>query len=352
MLRTLIALSAIVFWSARSIAAERPNIVWIVLEDCSPKLGCYGDRDAVTPNLDAFAASGVRFERCFTHASVCAPSRSGLITGQYPTTLGSHHMRSKLTNPPPLWIETLRRSGYFTAWPGKTDFNFDVPKGWVDTVADWTKKPEVLPKDKPFFAYVNLGVTHESQARATPEQHAKNTVRLSAEQRLDPAKLALPPYYPDTLAVRRTVANHREDLTAADHRFGDILALLERRGLAKNTIVLCFGDHGWGLPRGKRWPYDSGTLVPLLVRFPNNADAGTTRTDLTCFLDLGPTVLALADLEPEKPRPGRILFGPKREPAPAFVVSCRDRMDEAEVCGTNATATSATSARNCRTSSI
>jgi N-sulfoglucosamine sulfohydrolase len=184
--------------------------------------------------------------------------------------------------------------------------------------------------DKPFFAYINLGVSHESQARATPEQHAKNTTRLTAAQRLDPAKITLPPYYPDTPAVRRTVANHLEDLTAVDYSVGDILATLEARGLAKNTIIFCFGDHGWGLPRGKRWTYDSGTRVPLLIRFPNGVDAGTTRTDLTCFLDLGPSVLSLAGVDSAKPRPGRILFGPKREPAPAYVVSCRDRMDEAE----------------------
>lgn len=330
MLRTLIASCAMLFPSVASRAAERPNIVWIVWEDSSPNLGCYGDPDAITPNLDALAKSGVRFDRCFTHAPVCAPSRSGLITGQYPTTLGSHHMRSKLTKTPALWIDELKKAGYFTAWPGKTDFNFDVPKGWVDSVEDWTKKPELLPKDKPFFAYVNLGVSHESQARATPQQYAKNTARLTAEQRRDPAKVALPPYYPDTPAVRRTVANQHENMTAMDYIVGDVLATLERRGLSKNTIVFCFGDHGWGLPRGKRWPYDSGTRVPLLVRFPDGVDAGTVRSDLACFLDLGPTVLSLAGLDPAKPRPGRILFGPKREAAPPFVVACRDRMDEAE----------------------
>jgi len=327
MLRSLVC---ILLFASASVAAERPNIVWIVWEDSSPNLGCYGDPDAVTPNLDAFAKSGIRFERCFTHAPVCAPSRSGLISGQYPTTLGSHHMRSKLVEPPAMWIDELKKAGYFTAWPGKTDFNFDVPKGWVDTVEDWSKKPNVLPTDKPFFAYINFTVSHESQARAGLQQYAKNTIRLKAEERRDPAKVTLPPYYPDTPAVRRTVANHFDNITAVDYLVGDVLAVLEKRGLGKNTIVFAFGDHGWGLPRGKRWPYDAGTRVRLLVRLPHGTDKGTVRTDLACFLDLGPTVLSLAGIEAAKPRPGRILFGPKREPAPAFVVSCRDRMDEAE----------------------
>src|SRR6476660_75992 len=157
--RLLLAALAALACCPRLTAADRPNVVLIGTEDISPNLGCYGDPDAITPNLDRLAAQGARFTRCFTHAPVCAPSRSGLITGQFPTTLGSHHMRSKLTKTPPLFVDELRKAGYFVAWPGKTDFNVDLPNGWVDTTVDWTKRPEVLPADKPFFAFVNLFVT-------------------------------------------------------------------------------------------------------------------------------------------------------------------------------------------------
>src|SRR5688500_4813115 len=112
---------------------KRPNIVLIGAEDISPNLCCYGDKYAITPNLDKFAAQGARFNRCFTHAPVCAPSRSGLITGMYPTTMGSHHMRSTLKNPPPLFTHELRKAGYTVYWPGKTDFNFAVPKDAFDS---------------------------------------------------------------------------------------------------------------------------------------------------------------------------------------------------------------------------
>ena len=150
--------------------AQRPNIVLLTCEDISPNLGCYGDPDAITPNLDKFAAQGAKFTRAFSHAPVCAPTRSGLITGQYPTTIGSHHMRSKLIKAPPMYTEYLRKAGYTICWPqgggiGKTDFNFDPPKGWSDVTVDWTKKPEVLKE--PFFAVYNMTVTHESQARAS-----------------------------------------------------------------------------------------------------------------------------------------------------------------------------------------
>jgi N-sulfoglucosamine sulfohydrolase len=309
-------------------AAERPNIVWIVAEDISPNLGCYSDPDAITPNLDKFAQQGARFTRAFTHAPVCAPSRSGLITGQYPTTMGSHHMRSKLMKPPPLFVDDLRKAGYFVAWPGKTDFNFDQPKGWVDSVQDWTKKPELLPKDKPFFAYINFNVSHESQARATAEQYKKNTNKLKPDQFHDPAKVKLPSYYPDTPIVRKNVAVYHDNVTALDYLVADVLKQLDNQKLSDNTVVFFFGDHGWCLSRGKRWLYDSGTPVPLMIRWPGKIKPGSTRDDLVCFLDFAPTVLNIAGLKKSDLMVGRNILGDKPDPAPDFVFSCRDRMDE------------------------
>jgi uncharacterized sulfatase len=310
-------------------AAERPNIVWIVAEDLSPNLGCYGDPDAITPNLDRLASQGARFIRCFTHAPVCAPSRSGLITGMYPTTLGSHHMRSKLTKTPPLFVDELRKAGYFVAWPGKTDFNFDVPKGWVDTTENWTQKPDVLPKDRPFFAYVNFAVTHESQARATRFQYARNTARLKPAERHNPANVKLPPYYPDTWEVRDCVATYHDNATAMDYQVGDVLKLLDDRKLADNTVVIFFGDHGWGLTRGKRWCYDSGTRAPLIVRWPGQVPPGSVREDLVAFIDLAPTMLriGLAPI-PQRMQGQPFLMQKPAERSRKYAFSARDRMDE------------------------
>jgi N-sulfoglucosamine sulfohydrolase len=327
-MRPALTLLALTLAPAAFAADRRPNVVWIVAEDFSPNLGCYGDPDAVTPNLDKFAKQGARFTRCFTHAPVCAPSRSGLITGQYPTTLGSHHMRSKLTTPPPLFVDGLRKAGYFVAWPGKTDFNFDPPAHWADSTKNWVPNANVLPADKPFFAYVNIGVTHESQARASHFQYAKNTARLKPEQRHDPAKVTLPPYYPDTWEVRDNVAVYHDNATAMDYTVGDILKALDDRKLSDNTVVFFFGDHGSCLPRGKRWLYDSGIRVPLLVRWPGKIEPGSVREDLVCFLDFAPSVLNIAGAEVPKAMVGRAMLGDKPQPAPRYVFSCRDRMDE------------------------
>jgi uncharacterized sulfatase len=326
-MRHLLSLFVVFVGAAHLVAAEKPNIVWIVAEDISPNLGCYGDPDAITPNLDKLAKEGARFTRCFTHAPVCAPSRSGLITGQYPTTLGSHHMRSKLVKAPPVFPDELKKAGYTVYWPGKTDFNFDVPKGWVDSVEDWTKKPEVLKP--PFFAYVNLFVTHESQARASHFQYARNTARLKPAERHDPDQVKLPPYYPDAPEVRDCVAVYHDNLTAADYTVGDILKTLDDRGLSKNTVVFFFGDHGWGLSRGKRWPYDSGTRVPLLVRWPEQIKAGSVREDLVAFIDFAPTVLRIAGAEvPERMQGQPFLLAKEGSIPRKYAFSARDRMDE------------------------
>ncbi len=333
MLRDLLALVGVCGLVSPVVAAEKPNIVFLTCEDISPNLGCYGDPDAITPNLDKFASQGARFTRAFSHAPVCAPTRSGIITGMYPTTMGSHHMRSKLTKAPPLFTDYLKKAGYTICWPtaggggiGKTDFNFDPPKGWADETADWTKKPELLKP--PFFAVYNITVTHESQARANKAQSARNTARLKPSERHDPAKVQLPPYYPDTAPVRGCVATYHDNITAMDYIAGDVLKLLDDRKLSDNTIVVFYGDHGWGLSRGKRWPYDSGLRVPLLVRWPGKVKPGSARDDLTCFLDLAPTVLSLAGTELPPHMQGRVFLGDKTQPAPKFLFAARDRMDE------------------------
>src|SRR4030095_7317395 len=211
---------------AQGPAKKQPNIIWLILDDASPTLGCYGDAQAITPNMDRLAREGARFTRAFTHAPVCAPSRSGLVTGMYPTTIGSHHMRSRLINPPETFMSLLRKTGYYVTWPGKTDFNFDLadpqaqtvnagpPAGSFDGRATVNADPPAgsfdgrtqwlaaAPPKQPFFAYLNLGVTHESQVRADAAQHAKNTVRLQLGQRHDPARMRVPAYWPDTPEIR------------------------------------------------------------------------------------------------------------------------------------------------------
>ncbi|MGH7174464.1 MAG: sulfatase family protein [Gemmataceae bacterium] len=318
------------FCRAEARAASRPpNIVVIMGEDTGPELGCYGDGNAITPNMDRLAAQGARFTRCFTHAPVCAPSRSGLITGRYPTSIGSHHMRSMLLKPPPLFTAYLKKAGYTIAWPtktpyGKTDFNFNVPGKAFDIFTDWTKD---IPK-QPFFGFYNILTSHESKIRAPAARFAKLTARLKPSERRDPAKMKLPAYYPDTPQVRRDLANYYELVTAVDYQVGVVLAALDKAGIADNTIVFLSGDHGRGMPRSKRWVYNQGIHVPLIVRWPGHLKPGTVRDDLVCFLDFAPTMLSIAGVEVPKEMQGQVIVGPKKAPQCKYIFAARDRMDE------------------------
>ncbi len=323
-----------IFWLAALLLAlavgaaennSRPNIVWIVGEDMGPELGCYGDANAITPNLDRLAREGARFTLAFTHAPVCAPSRCGLITGMYPTTTGAQHMRSTLLEPPRTFTSYLRDAGYFVAWPGKTDFNFNAKRGAFDSTANWRTN---FPR-QPFFAYINFTVSHESQIRAPKNALAKNLARLKPGEFRDPAKMVLPPYHPDTPETRRDLANYYDLCTAVDYNAGDVLRELEKAGLATNTIVIFFGDHGRGLPRSKRWVYDSGIHVPLIVRWPGNIKPGTVREDLVAFVDFAPTMLAMAGAAIPTNMQGQIFLGPKTAPERKYIFAARDRMDEA-----------------------
>ena len=315
--------------------AERPNILWLTAEDICPHLGCYGDAYAVTPALDRFAGEGVRYTQAFGITGVCAPNRSCLITGVYPSRLGSHGMRSTTSLPAAVrcFSGILREAGYYCTNNAKTDYNFAVPKdAWDECArsAHWkNRKP-----GQPFFAVLNYGVCHEGQIRAPEARYQKNTDRLKPGERHDPAKAPLPPFHPDTPEVRRDWARYYDNVTAMDYQVADRLAELEREGLAEDTIVFFFGDNGTGLPGMKKWIWQGGLHVPLLVRFPEKyrrfapAAPGQAVDRLVSFVDFAPTVLSLAGVDIPPAMQGTAFLGPAAGPPREFVYAIRDRMAE------------------------
>jgi len=320
---------------AESPDAARPNVLWITCEDISPHLGCYGDAYARTPVLDGLAAQGVRYTDAYAITGVCAPNRSCLITGVYPSTLGSHDMRSTTRLPDFIkcFPEYLRGAGYYCTNNVKTDYNFPTPKtAWDECSrkAHWrNRKP-----GQPFFAVFNFTVCHESQIRQPDASFFKKTARLTADQRHDPAKVAVPPFHPDTPEVRQDWARYHDLITAMDYQAGDVLAELDEDGLADETIVFFFSDHGAGMPGCKKWVWESGLHVPFIVRFPEKfrkwspAEPGGVCTRLVSFVDFGPTVLSLAGVEIPSHVQGRAFLGPQAAEAREYVYAIRDRMAE------------------------
>ncbi len=314
--------------------SDRPNILWISFEDCNPSYGCYGDPVARTPNLDRLAAEGCRWTNAYSTAGVCAPARSAVITGMYPISIGTHHMRTAHTNPytPELptpysaviphyakcFSEYLRAAGYYCTNNVKTDYQFDPPlTAWdeLSTEAHWRHRPD---PDQPFFAVFNPTRTHESGM--WPEN--------CPEPAFDPQDMVLPPYFPDTPKVREALARMYTHIEENDRTLGELLRQLEEDGLAENTIVFHWSDHG-PLPRGKRWPYDAGIHVPLIVRWPGGLEPGSVSEQLVSTVDLGPTVLSLAGVPIPAHMQGCPFLGPEAGPPREYVFASRDRYDEA-----------------------
>jgi uncharacterized sulfatase len=317
------------------LAADRPNILWISCEDISPRLGCYGDPQATTPNLDQLASQGVRFTQAHHVHGVCAPARTGMITAMYPTSLGCNHMRCKgrLPDHVKLFPSYLKESGYYCTNNSKTDYNFHwtTDEVWHESSgkAHWRNRPN---SETPFFAVFNITLCHESGV--WPKNHATRTKKLAKDQFHDPAKMKLPTYYPDTPKARASMARLYDVITAMDIEVGRILSELEEDGLIDDTIVMFWSDHGDGLPRAKRWIYDSGTRVPLIARIPEKfrtggfGTPGSTDDRLISMIDLGPTVLNLAGIDIPAHMHGQPFIGENLPADRKYVYAARDRIDE------------------------
>ena len=313
--------------------SRRPNILWVSFEDTNPFYGCYGDPVARTPNLDRLAAAGCRWPNAFSTAGVCAPARSAVITGMYPISIGTHHMRTAHTNrstpelPTPYsavvphyvkcFPEYLRAAGYYCTNNVKTDYQFDPPRtAWdeLSSEAHWRGRGD---PDQPFFAVFNPTRTHESGM--WPEKGPEPT--------FDPDAIELPPYFPDTPKVREAMARMYTNIEHNDGILGELLAQLEEDGLADNTVVFHWSDHG-PLPRGKRWPYDSGIRVPMIVRWPGEIEPGRVSDELLSTVDLGPTVLSVAGVEVPWHMQGQAFLGADAAEPREYVYASRDRYDE------------------------
>ncbi len=311
----------------RASCADRPNILWVTSEDNGPQLGCYGDDYADTPNIDALAGKSLRYRVCWSNAPVCAPARTTLISGMYATSLGAQHMRSGVRIPDDvrLYPEVLREAGYYCTNNSKQDYNFEGENGgWNESSgkAHWRNRPD---EQTPFFAVFNFTVSHESKIRSRPHQLIH-----------DPDKAPLPAYHPDTPEVRRDWAQYYDKVTEMDQQVGKILRELEQDGLAESTIIFYYGDHGSGMPRSKRWPFNSGLHVPLLIHVPEafrdlapaDYQAGGATDRLASFVDLGPTAISMAGVKPPSTMQGVPLAGRFEGKPNEYLFGFRGRMDE------------------------
>lgn len=314
---------------AAASAPAKPNILWLIAEDFGQHLGCYGTKEVLTPTLDRLATEGVRYTHMY-NGMVCSVSRSAFMTGMYATTIGAQNHRTANKQPLPEGVkpltEWLRDAGYFTAnvvempesfgFKGspKTDWNFQMPAKPFDS-AQWTD----LKSHQPFYAQVNFHETHR-------ENHAP--------KKADPAKVEIPPYYPDHPIVRQDWAEYLDAASELDRKIGTILAQLEKEGLADNTIIVFFGDNGQAHVRGKQFCYEESFLVPMIIRWPKNFPApahykpGMVDARFLQGIDLAPTMLAAAAGQPKPAKmQGKVFLGDRTEPDQQYTFGHRDRCD-------------------------
>jgi len=299
---------------------QRPNILWLISEDTSPDIGCYGNTIVKTPNLDKLASEGVLFSNAFATCPVCSPARSAMMTGMYQTTIGSHqhrtHNKKLLPEPVKVITEYFRQAGYFVCncrgedfdKPGKTDWNFK-PGGKAFDGTDWSQRKP----GQPFFAQMNFRLTHRKFER-------------DPENPIDPNQVEIPPYYPDHTITRRDWADYLESLQVLDEQIGKVLQRLKDEGLEKNTIVVYCGDHGRPHVRGKQWLYEGGIRVPMMARWSGHLKAGEVSENLVSLIDLAPTLMNLVGINPPTHLQGNIFLG-KNKSERNFIFAARDRCD-------------------------
>lgn len=318
-----------------ALGQKRPNILLIIAEGTEPSfIPPYGNTTIKTPNLTWLAKNGVTFTRMFSTYGVCAPSRTALITGMYPTAIGAMDQRALTAHqtipylpdyeavPPEgvkCFTEFLRAAGYYCTNKGKTDFQFKSPiTAWDENkfTASWTHRKD----GQPFFAIYNIDIVHES----------KLWTRQDKPLRVDPNKVPVPPYFPqNNPVIRRQIARMYDNNMMMDEELGTILNDLKKDNLLDSTIIIFTCDHNGPLPWYKREVSDRGTHIPFIVYFPDKKSAGTRDTELHSLVDMAPTILSLAGLPIPQYMQGEAFLGKQKSAhLRDFVYTARDRMDE------------------------
>ena len=349
-LGTLICSLALLIGAVSGLAAERPNILWIVVDDMSANFSCYGETTIQTPHVDRLAASGLRFTRAYATSPVCSTFRSAMITGMYQTSIGAHHHRSgrgkhRIQLPdgvrplPKLFQEagyftcigsglanrdfrTLPLTGNATRRLGKTDYNFDWDKSIYDS-HDWADRQP----GQPFFMQVQLHGGKLRGASAVHYDRFDKQVKSIFDDITDPNSVTLPPYYPRDAVLLRDWSTYLDTVRITDHHVGLVMDRLKQENLLDNTLVVFFTDHGISHARGKQFLYDEGTHIPLVIRGPG-IRAGETRTDLVEHIDVAALSLAAAGIDIPKTMQGRDILATDYTSKEA-VFAARDRCGEA-----------------------
>ena len=335
----LLLLNTLIVYSQKQ---NQPNIVWLVAEDQSQYFfPFYGDKSVNLPNISFLLENGIVYDNMNSPYPVCAPARSGIITGMYPSSIGTGNMRahsdnrivrgkteasleipyysSKLAESIKPFTQILIEEGYYCTNNSKRDYNFKLrDEAWDDSSnnASWEKREE----GQPFFSIFNFNITHESEIWKRDKEKLK----------VDPNNLTVPPVFPDDSISRHALAVNYSNLVEMDKQMGLIIKNLKDQGLYDNTYIFFYSDHGGPFPRHKRAIYETGSKVPLIVKFPTNINVKEKRnSDMLSFIDFAPTILSLAGIDIPKIYQGKAFLGNKESKKKRkYLFTASDRFDE------------------------
>ena len=321
---------------------NQSNIVWLVAEDQSQYFfPFYGDKSVNLLNISKLLNNGTVYDGMHSPYPVCAPARSGIITGMYPNSIGTGNMRalsgnknirsekeasldvpyysSKLAENIKPFTQILREKGYYCTNNSKRDYNFKLrDEAWDESSNDasWEKRKD----GQPFFSVFNFNVTHESEIWKRDKEELK----------VDPNNLTVPPVFPDDSISRHALAVNYSNLVEMDRQMGLIIKKLKDQGLYDNTYIFFYSDHGGPFPRHKRAIYETGSKVPLIVKFPLNIKAKEKRNrDMLNFIDFAPTILSIVGIDIPEIYQGEAFLGNKKSKNKRkYLFTASDRFDE------------------------
>lgn len=342
MRKVLIIFFAFITLSCADKNNTKPNIVWLVAEDQSQYFfPFYGDNSVSLPNISELMENGTLYHDMNSIYPVCAPARSAIITGMYPNSIGTGNMRayngnrtdrpetesslefpyysSKLAEQIKPFTQILRENGYYCTNNSKRDYNFILrEEAWDESSneASWEKRN----KDQPFFSVFNFGVTHESAIWRRDKQVLK----------VNPNDLFVPPIFPDDSITRHALAVNYSNLVEMDRQMGEIISKLKQQDLYDNSYIFFYSDHGGPFPRHKRAIYETGTKVPLIIKFPNSFMAKEKNNyQMLNFIDFAPTILSIIGLDIPEIYQGKAFLGAEKSRSERkYIFSASDRFDE------------------------
>ena len=313
----------------------KPNILFILAEDISTDLECYGMQAVKTPILNELAETGVQFMNAYGNNSICSPSRSNMITGVHQNIINAQHHRSNrnipLSKPYKPITSYLREAGYTCVIGSnlvrqkgqKIDVNFNhkMLGNWdgESQFGLFDKKHEVLPEDQPFFQQVTMHVTHRGDWW--------NGIRKKSTHKVNPKNINLPPYYADNPVIRKDWAKYLDQIEYMDSEIGLLLKDLDSKGMKDNTIIIFIGDNGRCNIRGKGYLYEPGLHLPLIVNWPSKLSGGKKDSRLIASVDVAATILEAAGVQLPDYMTAKSFLKEDKNPR-EYVYSARDLWDE------------------------